>query len=152
MHWGLTFLFHNQRAVTKGSHDAWFLGGWLIEGRIPPQRPPSFLAAMMMDEEPSCNARLVPHVCVYGSGCDCLRAADWRSTTFLSRAGPFLRPLKTRKGRSCHDDPTSVISQIQHSTKEYGVYRGGNKGLYVVARNFFLLLLDCSAWPYLCPG
>ena len=29
-------------------------------------------------------------------------------------------------------------------------YRGGNKGLYVVARNFFLLLLNCLAW--LCLG
>ena len=25
-------------------------------------------------------------------------------------------------------------------------YREANKGLYVVARNFFLLLLNCSAW------
>ena len=33
------------------------------------------------------------------------------------------------------------------------VYRGGNKGLYVVARNFFLLLLNCSsAWPCLGPA
>ena len=31
------------------------------------------------------------------------------------------------------------------------LYRGGNKGLYVVARNFFLLLLNCSAWPCLGP-
>ena len=28
-------------------------------------------------------------------------------------------------------------------------YRARNKGLYVVARNFFLLLLNCSAWPCL---
>ena len=34
----------------------------------------------------------------------------------------------------------------------YRNYRGGNKGLYVVARNFFLLLLDCSAWPCLGPA
>ena len=34
----------------------------------------------------------------------------------------------------------------------YGLYRGGNKGLYVVARNFFLLLLDYSAWPCLGPA
>ena len=32
------------------------------------------------------------------------------------------------------------------------LYRGGNKGLYVVAWNFFLLLLDCSAWPCLGPA
>ena len=32
------------------------------------------------------------------------------------------------------------------------LYRGGNKGLYVVARNFFLLLLNCSAWPCLGPA
>ena len=30
------------------------------------------------------------------------------------------------------------------------MYRGENKGLYVVARNFLLLLLNCSAWP--CQG
>ena len=29
------------------------------------------------------------------------------------------------------------------------LYRGENKGLYGVARNFFLLLLNCSAWPCL---
>ena len=32
------------------------------------------------------------------------------------------------------------------------LYRGVNKGLYVVARNFFLLLLNCSAWPCLGPA
>ena len=32
------------------------------------------------------------------------------------------------------------------------MYRGGDKGLYVVARNFFLLLLTCSAWPCLGPA
>ena len=26
------------------------------------------------------------------------------------------------------------------------LYRARNKGLYLVARNFFLLLLNCSAW------
>ena len=31
-------------------------------------------------------------------------------------------------------------------------YRARNKGLYVVARNFFLLLLDWSAWPCLGPA
>ena len=34
----------------------------------------------------------------------------------------------------------------------FGAYRGENKGLYVVARNFFLLLLNCSAWPCLGPA
>ena len=32
------------------------------------------------------------------------------------------------------------------------IYREVNKGLYVVARNFFPLLLNCSAWPYLGPA
>ena len=32
------------------------------------------------------------------------------------------------------------------------MYREANKGLYVVARNFFLLLLNCSAWPCLGPA
>ena len=36
--------------------------------------------------------------------------------------------------------------------KEVNDYRGENKGLYVVARNVFLLLLVCSAWPCLGPA
>ena len=32
-----------------------------------------------------------------------------------------------------------------------GMYRDRLKGLYVVARNFFMLLLNCSAWPCLGP-
>ena len=32
------------------------------------------------------------------------------------------------------------------------MYRGGNKCVYVVARNFFLLLFNCSAWPCLGPA
>ena len=32
------------------------------------------------------------------------------------------------------------------------IYREGNKGLYVVEGNFFLLLLNCSAWPCLGPA
>ena len=31
-------------------------------------------------------------------------------------------------------------------------YRGSLKGVYVVARIFFLLLLNCSAWPCLGPA
>ena len=31
-------------------------------------------------------------------------------------------------------------------------YRGENKGLYVVARILFLLLLNCSAWPCMVPA
>ena len=33
-----------------------------------------------------------------------------------------------------------------------GVYRGGNKGLYVVARSYFLLLLNSSAWSCMGPA
>ena len=36
------------------------------------------------------------------------------------------------------------------SQVQWEIYRGGNKGLYVVARNFFLLLLNCSALPGSC--
>ena len=42
--------------------------------------------------------------------------------------------------------PCRPFSYIQ------GIYKGENIGLYVVARNFFLLLLNCSAWPYLGPA
>ena len=49
-HWGLGFFSLNARAGTKDWHDAWFLGGWLIEahlglnddgrGTITPRLPP----------------------------------------------------------------------------------------------------------------
>ena len=32
------------------------------------------------------------------------------------------------------------------------ITEGGNKGLYMVERNFFLHLLNCSAWPCLGPA
>ena len=38
------------------------------------------------------------------------------------------------------------------SEEKFVVYREVNKGLYVVARNVFLLLLNCSAWPCLVPA
>ena len=40
--------------------------------------------------------------------------------------------------------PVSILSTWTH-------YRGENKCLYEVAINFFLLLLNCSAWPCLGP-
>ena len=43
------------------------------------------------------------------------------------------------------DDRPWSLSTLQ-------VYREVNKGLYVVARNFFLLLLNCSAWLFLGPA
>ena len=42
--------------------------------------------------------------------------------------------------------------QRKRAQKHEHMYRGRNKGLYVVARNFFLLLLNCSAWPCLGPA
>ena len=42
--------------------------------------------------------------------------------------------------------------QRKRAQKHEHIYRGGNKGLYVVAINFFLLLLNCSAWPCLGPA
>ena len=44
------------------------------------------------------------------------------------------------------------VSQLKSDKMSFCMYRGGNKGLYVVARNFFLLLLNCSAWPCLGPA
>ena len=40
----------------------------------------------------------------------------------------------------------------RHREIETTEARGENKGLYVVARNFFLLLLNCSDWPCLGPA
>ena len=34
----------------------------------------------------------------------------------------------------------------------YCMYRAEKKSWYVVARNFYLLLLNCSAWPCLGPA
>ena len=48
-----------------------------------------------------------------------------------------------------------VVSQTkQKSSSGHGgaLYKGGNISLYVVARNFFLFLLNCSAWPCLGPA
>ena len=39
-----------------------------------------------------------------------------------------------------------IAGKISVFTPRKRKYRGVNKGLYVVARNFFLLLLNCSAW------
>ena len=42
--------------------------------------------------------------------------------------------------------PNNVVLRLGFC---WTIYRARNKGLYVVARNFFLLLLNCSAWPCL---
>ena len=43
-----------------------------------------------------------------------------------------------------------LVDKIGLSVQLFCVYRApGKKSLYVVARNFFLLLLNCSAWPCL---
>ena len=59
----------------------------------------------------------------------------------------------------CHMRPTTRrVNKIAKwskwsSTRSHGesrtIYRARKKGLHVVARNFFLLLLNCSAWPCL---
>ena len=47
--------------------------------------------------------------------------------------------------------PCYVISRYTPKTscRFMGIYRDRLKGMYVVARNFFLLLLNFSAWPCL---
>ena len=42
-----------------------------------------------------------------------------------------------------------VVFRLESMIQMSSVHRARNKGLYVVARNFFLLLLNCSAWPCL---
>ena len=61
----------------------------------------------------------------------------------MPAARMFLMPLWS--------NPTqTLVNSVYAGSKLFYVeciatYRGGNKGLYVVARNFFLLLLNCSA-------
>ena len=47
---------------------------------------------------------------------------------------------------------SSSSSDRQCCLCSFILYRGGNKGLYVVARIFFLLFLNRSAWPCLGPA
>ena len=72
---------------------------------------------------------------------ECVRLERMRMHAILCK--PFV-PIR-EKG---HCSPllccTVVLDEVGHR-----IYRGGNKGLYVVARNFFPLLLNCSAWPCL---
>ena len=74
-----------------------------------------------------------------------------------------VKPMHKRKGRETGAaatlcfvtkdsiSPTNAAQSTAEEVFRY-VYIGGNKGLYVVARNFFLLLLNCSAWPCLGPA
>ena len=64
--------------------------------------------------------------------------AIWRGTPSLSLAAYNAWGL------------TNMTSE--KSSKFWNKHREVNKGLYVVARNFFLLLLNCSAWPCLGPA
>ena len=58
----------------------------------------------------------------------------------------------------CHtvmpeEENGKLVYQVGRDTIHINcIYREGNKGLYVVARDFFLLLLNCSAWPCLGPA
>ena len=61
--------------------------------------------------------------------------------------------LSNRRLRNLRFDPLFGPACSLYATNiKKKPYRGGNKGLYVVARNFFLLLLNCSAWPCLGPA
>ena len=51
-----------------------------------------------------------------------------------------------RLGRqSCHNKKACLIRAM--GLRHVFTYRDSLKGLYAVARIFFLLLLNCSAWP-----
>ena len=45
-----------------------------------------------------------------------------------------------------------AVHFFRHQTQTRQLYRAPKKCLYVVARNFFLLLLTCFAWPCLGPA
>ena len=49
-------------------------------------------------------------------------------------------------------DLPNIVWYVKPKQCTNWIYREINKGLYVVARNFFLLLLNCSAWPCLGPA
>ena len=67
--------------------------------------------------------------------------------------------IRWKRQMAASATPTLDMGQTPQQTAEmwnlwicrcWQIYRARKKGLYVVARNFFLLLLNCSAWP--CPG
>ena len=71
------------------------------------------------------------------------------------------RQISNRNYYSSSDDADGEMSEQNNSSQEQstviyltlgGMYRGPKNGLYVVARNLFLLLLICSARPCLGPA
>ena len=57
---------------------------------------------------------------------------------------------KTEKGQTgLRSTLLSLILLLGANVSNGILYREENKGLYVVARSFFLLLLNCSTWPCL---
>ena len=75
-----------------------------------------------------------------------------RSIKFIDAIWPNKHRQAQRKDIFKGGAPQAA-SFIQANMGIYSAQRGGgNKGLYVVARNFFLLLLNCSAWPCLGPA
>ena len=66
----------------------------------------------------------------------------------------FSRPCNFKCVRMLGDDELSNQSLSRITTRElrYFMRKRENKGLYLVVRNFFLPLLNCSAWPCLGPA
>ena len=85
----------------------------------------------------------------YGSALICLHAiCHAYCTRFVAAQAELARHLNnqfnaTKCSRLPYKSPCTNLNNM---------YREVNKGLYVVARNFVLLLLNCSAWPCLGPA
>ena len=82
------------------------------------------------------------------SGVVKMRERKKGDTTSTAAATEFPAVVVLRLFGLCHAS-TLHSEWCRH---QMTIYRGGNKGLYVVARNFFLLLLNSSAWPCLGPA
>ena len=61
-------------------------------------------------------------------------------------------PPEMPNGLGGDDEDEDEDDDLDDSYDLTGAYRGPRNGLYVVGRNFFLLLLNCSAWPCLGPA
>ena len=67
-------------------------------------------------------------------------------SSFLSEGDKLCDIIVIRSYFQVGHDRHSYTSSARFFFHFAEEYRGENKGLYMVARNFFLLLLNCSAW------
>ena len=79
------------------------------------------------------------------------------SNTMVVPIGMLQPPLFWNRPKSLTFGAFGIVvgerASVQICTRSFiNTYRARKKGLYVVARNIFLLLLNSSAWPFLGPA